>query len=1159
MGRRLHSPLSGRCDPRAWALLVLLLLPLCQTAAAETEAAAESGLFLAEETEYLLLPVDTRSVVLSHPFIDPGSVRVRVEGVEWRPGADFRVSAGDGIWLPLRSLGDTGSSDRIVRISYRFSPAPLRSSLDLHSPFIAGAAPDSSRSRQLAALPSPPSTLTVGQLDVRGSKTVRMSSGNRRELTVDQTLRLAISGRLTEDIFVRAALTDDNLPVVPEGNTEELRDVDQILVELTAPGWRATLGDFVAVQSGSALGGYRRKLQGVSLSVGDESRGAEVLAGSPRGLYRTIQIRGEEANQGPYFLGPGDSGAELFIVAGSERVRLDGEVLTRGADQDYVVDYVRGTVTFTYRRLITADSEIAVELEQGEGPYARTVVGGGVGSAFTFPGTALPGTMMVRIVRERDDAGRLRNGELSAADEQKLATAGDDPDLAVSAGVVQREPGEGRYRRGVLDGVDIWIYDPAAGDYDVSFYHSGSGSGDYDIDSLTVFGELVYGYRGPTAGTYRVGRPLEVPTSHSLATAFARFGAAAGEGAGLSLEGDLSKLDRNTLSELDDDDNSGGAWRLAADLGSAELRPAGASFGRIGFGITHEQHDSRFSPFLIRRDIFDYDRWGLGDRSRQTGFLDEKDAETLVQAVYAAAADTRSIDIKADWGRLRHGASLESHRIDVGGTWRYGLLAGEDKWGEADSEDVDDPLDVFRKHQFHEVELTTGVARPRVGFARQQYVDDSVTGGAAAGYRLRSWNSGLASALGRAFVWDIDFRRELADSMRSGNWDRERDSRTGIASLSTPAWAGMRLTADGTVREVRQPDGPDQTTRLAKIYLNGAWPGTGSDWSLQYGVDNSRTEVLDRKVVFIGERLGDYNEDGDFVGRNLGDYNVVTVGTDSLVATTEVTADLTWRQDFAKLGRDRFWGAWDSYTRLMVGSRSREPDAGRLLLFAPGTIFDSEQTVLGQVSLRQELHLLRNLRRYDLRLNYDFDQALDRQYATNPEDRLQRSYEGVFTAGLGSRTSLSFRGRWTGEQRFTSQSSGSNRSYDSRTIRGESEISWRPGPGDRLALAAEIVSREDAVSGVQQDEVALRPSTRIKAGNRWSGSLELRLASVDSREPAGSLRPYFYPVSGVNQEINARLGWEPTRLMTVTLSWFGRCRGDRGWQHDVRLESTARF
>ena len=37
------------------------------------------------------------------------------------------------------------------------------------------------------------------------------------------------------------------------------------------------------------------------------------------------------------------------------------ERAVRGAERDYVIDYVRGTVTFTYRRLITAESTTMAE------------------------------------------------------------------------------------------------------------------------------------------------------------------------------------------------------------------------------------------------------------------------------------------------------------------------------------------------------------------------------------------------------------------------------------------------------------------------------------------------------------------------------------------------------------------------------------------------------------------------------------------------------------------------------------------------------------------------------------------------------------------------------------------------------------------------------
>jgi hypothetical protein len=137
--------------------------------------------------------------------------------------------------------------------------------------------------------------------------------------------------------------------------------------------------------------------------------------------------------------------------------------------------------------------------------------------------------------------------------------------------------------------------------------------------------------------------------------------------------------------------------------------------------------------------------------------------------------------------------------------------------------------------------------------------------------------------------------------------------------------------------------------------------------------------------------------------------------------------------------------------------------------------------------------------------------------------------------------------------------SGSNRSYDSTTRRYELEGSLRPGAGNRLALALERIAREDAVSGVTQDEWALRPSARYRLDRRWSVQAQVRWAQVVSDEPAGTIRPFFYAWPGRNVELSGRLGWDPSDQMTVALVYFGRRQGEREWQHDVRLESTARF
>ena len=1152
----------GSFLPISAALLVAAAWPALASpspAGSVTPAAntLPDSLLTCSETEFHLLPADAKQAVLAHAYVVPGTLAATVDGQMWRPGEDFRVDVTRGVWIPLRSLGEAGDGEFLVRLEYAFSPSPVPPWRNLHPvrgrPDVVGVDAPAVQGDASAAGPA------TGDLAVSGSKSVRMSSGNRRDMTIDQTLRLNIAGWLTEDIHVDAALSDDNLPVVPEGNTAELRDIDRMRVELTAPHWRAVLGDFVASREGSVYGGYRRKLQGVELDVGTAATGAGALAGSPRGLYRTLQIRGEEANQGPYFLGGGDVGAQVFIVAGSERVYIDGVQQTRGADRDYVIDYVRGTLTFTYRRLISAETEILVEFEAGEGPYARTVVGGEGRFAVDLP---LPGdrtaAFAARLTKERDSPDRLRSGDLSDADRALLAGAGDDAAAAVTSGLTQVAAGEGDYHLEDLGGTQIAVYDTLAGDYEVEFYYAGSGLGAYAVESLTGTGERVFVHRGAGAGSYRIGRPLPLPTSHSLASFQFTVGGAADPL--LDVEWHASRRDENVLSGLGDADDAGHAWRASLDTGEGALEFGDLRLGVVRGRAVHDALGGGFRPFQLARDLFRYDRWGLGGRARREGFLQERDVETEVGAGFVSGGAGRRLELTADWGRLEHGTDLTARRLDLGGAWRLGRLQGRSRWGEASSEDTTDPLDVVRTEQVHELVLDTGPVRPSAGYTRQQYTDAAAAADVAGGYRLRTWRAALASGGEAILDWQLGYERGLADSLRAGAWRRARDSRTARWQVGTPAFGGVRLQADGVVRNVEVPEGQDLTTRLAKLQLSGRWDRTGTDWGLVYGIDNSRTEVLDRQVVYIGERLGDYNQNGDFVGHNLGDFNVVTVGTDSLVATTEVTADLTWRQDFGFLGRRTPWGSWQTFTRVTARSRSRTDDVGRLLRFAEGTIFDEEDAVLGEVALRQEGTFLRHLSRWDLRLLYDYDQALDRQYATHPERRLRHQSQATLSWNPTQRSSLRGRTRRTDEERFTQEEAySSNRSYAAVTWRHELEWSVRPGTGNLMAVAVDAISRHDAVSGVRQSEFGIKPSARLRLEQRWSGQADLRWSRVVSDEPAGALRPFFFAEPGANVEATARLSWEQSSLMTVTLAYFGRRPGERGWQHDVRLESTARF
>jgi hypothetical protein len=458
------------------------------------------------------------------------------------------------------------------------------------------------------------------------------------------------------------------------------------------------------------------------------------------------------------------------------------------------------------------------------------------------------------------------------------------------------------------------------------------------------------------------------------------------------------------------------------------------------------------------------------------------------------------------------------------------------------------------------VAWTLGPVRPLAGYRRESWRDDADTTAAGRGWRLEELTAGLGSAASRAWRWDLTFTRGLADSLRGDRWERERDSRTWRGSLTSPRVLGVRAVADATVREVRRPGGQDETTRLGRLEIAGSWPGLGSEWNLGYSLDNSRTEVLAREIVFVGTNEGRYDEAGNFVGDGRGDYDLILAGTDSLVATTAVRADLSWRQDFALLGAERLWGAWISQTQLGVEARSRTDDIGSLLLLRPSVVLDEDQAVLGRIDLTQEVTLLRHLRRWDLRWRFGFQEALDRQYAQGREDRLRRDHTATLTYNPTAVVSLQLRAGHDQDRRETDEElNPTQRGYDVTTRRGELEGALRPGAGTRIALAVEVLDRTDGFSGVDQRELALRPNLRWRLAETWSTQADLRLADVRSDEPAGARRPFFFPTAGTNVETTARISWDPSRYLGFALAWFGRKPGGREWQHDLRLESTARF
>ena len=282
----------------------------------------------------------------------------------------------------------------------------------------------------------------------RGSISRGIVAGNRRDVSIESGLRMELSGEIADGVEVQAVLTDENTPIQPEGTTQRLSDFDRVYVQLDTRRGQARLGDIDLAFTGTEFAPYVRKLQGAAVTARAPALGgvfaggeATVAGATARGLFQSQDLLAVEGVQGPYRLEGRDGERFIIVIAGSERVYLNGLLLTRGEAADYVIDYATGEITFSPRRLVTSESRITVDFEYTTSEFTRTVIGTEA-EARLWP--RADGTARARIrgtlLREADGAAFADELGLTEADLDLIAASGDAPAVRDGAERVPFDP-----------------------------------------------------------------------------------------------------------------------------------------------------------------------------------------------------------------------------------------------------------------------------------------------------------------------------------------------------------------------------------------------------------------------------------------------------------------------------------------------------------------------------------------------------------------------------------------------------------------------------------------------------------------------------------------------------------------------------------------------
>ena len=229
---------------------------------------------------------------------------------------------------------------------------------------------------------------SASQLEVSGSQTVGISVGSGRGVTQNQELRVNVEGKVSETISVLALLSDQDLPIQPEGTTENIQDIDQKLIRITHPNMRGTLGDFEGSLGASEFIFFPRALEGVQ--VEGDFKWVDfhfIPTAIPKGQSTSLVLRGEEGRS-EYRLTV--DGQFVIVKAGSEIVWLNGERMRRGENNDYIIrEYGDPIVEFNSKHLITSNDVIRIDFEYipEERAYQQNLYG--LSSVFTLPGERL--------------------------------------------------------------------------------------------------------------------------------------------------------------------------------------------------------------------------------------------------------------------------------------------------------------------------------------------------------------------------------------------------------------------------------------------------------------------------------------------------------------------------------------------------------------------------------------------------------------------------------------------------------------------------------------------------------------------------------------------------------------------------------------------------
>ena len=553
------------------------------------------------------IPVKPGKIFLDTLSLVPGSVKI--------PGlADSSFSVdwinGSLQWVQLPPADSVTIRYRVLqgRVNARKQPLNFDSLLNtyVNQKSIRIISPDASSSADF---------FNFGNITYNGSFGRGISFGNAQDAVVSSNLNLQINGYLADSIEIAAAITDNNIPIQPDGTTQQLNEFDRIFLQFKKGGWQLSLGDIDIRENHNYFLNFYKRLQGGAFEntskFGRNTVNKTMFSGSiAKGKFTRNVFDGLEGNQGPYRLTGANNELYFVVLAGTERVFIDGELLQRGEDRDYVINYNTAEITFTPARMITKDRRIQVEFEYADRNFLNT-------NLYLSNETSFGKRFRLRmgVFSNNDARNSPINQSLNTQQKQFLGILGDSIQNAFYpiASIDTFSPGKILYKKievllnGIPDSIYVYSTNPDSARYNLSFIDVGDRKGNYIPDLNAANGKVfrwIEPVNGVPQGRYLPATYLVSPKKQQVFTIGGDY-IVSGR-TSLSADLGLTNYDLNTFSKKDKGNDKG----MAAKFQGKHIIPLNKELKLQGDGAI-EWVEKSFKPLERLRNVEFTRDWGL--------------------------------------------------------------------------------------------------------------------------------------------------------------------------------------------------------------------------------------------------------------------------------------------------------------------------------------------------------------------------------------------------------------------------------------------------------------------------------------------------------------------------------------------------------------------